>query len=150
MDRDYVENILPKRLEAYMKEFEEDMKLNEDNIHDKSLQRSGLAAKWARYSYEEERYKKKILDSIEKLKESLMQKLYEQKKDALLNQKSVDMQIKLEVEKIIKKSSQYAKIKEKLEEQEDVIRFILEAKQIISGFGFDIKNSIEVLKLENI
>ena len=58
--------------------------------------------------------------------------------------------IKIEVEQILKKSTQYAKIKDELSNQDDIIRFIIEAKQIISSFGFDIKNSIEVLKIENI
>jgi len=149
MDRSHVENILPKRLEDYMKEFEEDMKLSEINIHDKTLARSGIAAKWARYSYEEERYKKKILEKIEKLKEVLTQKLYEKRKDDIINQRSTDMKIKIEVESLLKKSSQYLQIKEELEDQDDIIRFLIEAKQIISSFGFDIKNAIEVLKLES-
>ena len=81
MDRTHVENILPMRLESYMQEFEEDMKLNENNIHEKTFLRSGIAAKWARYSYEEERYKKQILDKIEELKETMTQKLFEKKKE---------------------------------------------------------------------
>ena len=149
MDRSHVENILPQRLDDYMKEFEEDMKLSEINIHDKTLARSGIAAKWARYSYEEERYKKKILERIDELKDLLTQKLYEKKKDDIINQRTTDMKIKIEVESLLKKSTQYAKIKEELENQDDIIRFLIEAKQIIGSFGFDIKNAIEVLKLES-
>ena len=150
MNRDHVKDILPEKLENYMKEFEEDMKLNEDNIHDKSMQRSAIAAKWARYCFEEERFKKKMTESVEQLKEAICQKLYEKKKDSIVNLKTTDIAIKLEAEKHLKKSSQYLKIKDELDNQDDIIRFIMEAKQIISGFGFDIKNSIEVLKLENI
>jgi hypothetical protein len=150
MDRTHVENILPIRLESYMQEFEEDMKLNENNIHEKTFLRSGIAAKWARYSYEEERYKKQILDKIEELKETITQKLFEKKKEDIINQRTSEMKIKIEVEQILKKSTQYAKIKDELSNQDDIIRFIIEAKQIISSFGFDIKNSIEVLKIENI
>lgn len=149
MDRSHVDNILPQRLDDYMKEFEEDMNLSEINIHDKTLSRSGIAAKWARYSYEEERYKKRILEKIDELKELLTQKLYEKKKDDIINQRTTDMKIKIEVESLLKKSSQYQKIKEELENQDDIIRFLIEAKQIISSFGFDIKNAIEVLKLES-
>ena len=149
MNRAHVENILPQRLDDYMKEFEEDMKLTEVNIHDKTLERSGIAAKWARYSYEEERYKKKILEKIDELKELLTQKLYEKKKDDIINQRSSDMKIKIEVESLLKKSTQYLKIKEELENQDDIIRFLIEAKQIIGSFGFDIKNAIEILKLES-
>lgn len=150
MDRSHVENILPDKLEAYIKEFEEDMILREDNLIEKSLSRSAIAAKWARYSYEEERYKKQILEQIDKLKNALYQKLYEKKKNDILSQRATEMSIKIEVESLLKKSSQYEKIKDDLSHQDDIIRFIAEAKQIISSFGFDIKNSIEVLKIENI
>ena len=126
------------------------MKLDESNIHDKTLSRSGIAAKWARYSYEEERYKKKILEDIDSLKETIYQKLYEKKKDDIINQRSSEMTIKIDAEKLLKKSSQYLKIKDELEAQDDIIRFIMEAKQIIGSFGYDIKNAIEILKLENI
>ena len=150
MDRSHVENILPTRLESYIKEFEEDMQLDESNIHDKTLSRSGIAAKWARYSYEEERYKKTISEKIDQLKETLMQKMYEKKKNDIINQRASEMTIKIDVEKLLKKSSQYLEIRKELEAQDDIIRFIMEAKQIIGSFGYDIKNAIEVLKLENI
>lgn len=150
MENSNNESLLPSKLERYMKEFQDDMLLNEGNIHEKTLSRSSIAAKWARYSYEEERYKKEVLQKIDTLKESLMQKLYEKKKDDLINQRVSEMKIKMDVEKLMKNSSQYLKIKEELENQDDVIRFMIEAKQIISSFSFDIKNAIEILKLENI
>ena len=128
MDRSHVENILPQRLDEYMKEFEEDMKLSEINIHDKTLARSGIAAKWARYSYEEERYKKKILEKIDELKDLLTQKLFEKKKDDIINQRTSEMKIKIELEALLKKSSQYAKIKEELDNQDDIIRFLSQHK----------------------
>ena len=75
-DRSHVENILPERLEKYMREFESDMKFDERDIHEKTLERSSIAAKWCRFSYEEEKYKKKILESVEKLKEQIAEKLF--------------------------------------------------------------------------
>lgn len=147
-DRSHVENILPERLEKYMREFEQDMKFDERNIHEKTLERSSIAAKWCRFGYEEERYKKKILESIEKLKEQIAEKLYEKKKSEIVSQTIKDNMIKIEVEKLVKKSSQYLKIQEELKNQEDIIRFIMDARQIISQFGFDLKNAIDILKLE--
>jgi anion-transporting ArsA/GET3 family ATPase len=149
-DRSHVDDILPSKLEEYMKEFEEDMKLNDGNIHEKTLLRSSIAAKWCRFGYEEERYKKKILESLDELKEKISQKLYEKKKTEIINQTMKDNMIKIEVEKLIKSTSQYQKISEDLKMQDEIIRFIMEAKQIISQFGFDLKNAIEILKLENI
>ena len=148
-DRSHVENILPDKLENYMKEFEDDMKLSEQNIHEKSLLRPSIAAKWCRFGYEEEKYKSKILESIETLRDNVSKKLYEKKKNDIVNQTINEKMIKLEAEKLIKSSTQYQQIAEELKKQEDIIRFIMEAKQIISQFGFDLKNAIEVLKIEN-
>lgn len=147
-DRSHVENILNEKLESYIKEFESDMKFDERNIHEKTLERSSIAAKWCRFSYEEERYKKKILESVEKLKEQIAEKLYEKKKSEIVSQTIKDNMIKIEVEKLVKKSSQYLKIQEELKNQEDIIRFIMDARQIISQLGFDLKNAIDILKLE--
>ena len=147
-DRSHVENILNEKLESYIKEFESDMKFDERNIHEKTLERSSIAAKWCRFSYEEEKYKKKILESVEKLKEQIAEKLYEKKKSEIVSQTIKDNMIKIEVEKLVKKSSQYLKIQEELKNQEDIIRFIMDARQIISQLGFDLKNEIDILKLE--
>ena len=147
-DRSHVENILNEKLESYIKEFESDMKFDERNIHEKTLERSSIAAKWCRFSYEEEKYKKKILESVEKLKEQIAEKLYEKKKSEIVSQTIKDNMIKIEVEKLVKKSSQYLKIQEELKNQEDIIRFIMDARQIISQLGFDLKNAIDRLKLE--
>ena len=149
-DRDYAKDILDKRLEAFMKEFDADISLNETNIHDKTVSRSSLAAKWCRYEYEEKKYKQKIEDKINALKQYTANELFKKKKDSIVNQKASAMLMKADAEACLKSSSQYNSLKEELNAQEDILRFIGEAKQIISQFGFDIKNSIEILKLEQI
>jgi len=149
-NRDHVKGILPERLEHYMKEFSADVTLNETNIHDKTLLRSAIAAKWCRYEYEEKRYKDKMSSELDDLKLKIAQKLYEKKKNAIVNQSINETMIKVEADKILKTSPQYLAKKSELEDQDEIIRFIGEAKQIISQFGFDIKNSIDVLKLEQI
>ena len=149
-DRNYAKDILSERLQNYMKEFAADVTLNETNIHDKTLQRSALAAKWCRYEYEEKRYKDKISESLDDLRTKIQQKLFEQKNAAVTNQTANETMIKVKTEQILKTAPQYLKIKDELESQDEIIRFIGEAKQIISQFGFDIKNSIDILKLEQI
>jgi len=149
-DRSYIKDVLPKRLDNYMKEFEADVSLNETNIHDKTLLRASLAAKWCRYEYEEKKAKEIMEEKMEKLKEKAQEELFKQQNDAIVNRTVPEMAVKLKVNQIIGKSPAYNKIKDELKYQDDVLRFIAEAKQIISQFGFDIKNSIEILKLENI
>jgi len=149
-DRSHVKGILSARIEAYMKEFDADVTLNETNIHDKTLLRPALAAKWCRYEYEEKKYREKMTAELDGLKLKIAQKLFEKKKNAVVSQTISESMIKIEADKILKSSPQYLAKKAELEEQDDIIRFIGEAKQIISQFGFDIKNSIDVLKLEQI
>lgn len=148
--RDHVKDILPDRLEKYMKEFSADVTLNETNIHDKTLLRSALAAKWCRYEYEEKRYKEKMTAELDDLKTKIAQKLYEKKKNAIISQTINETMIKIEADKVLKSSPQYLEKKKDIDDQDEIIRFIGEAKQIISQFGFDIKNSIDILKLEQI
>ena len=150
VNRDHVKGILSERLEHYMREFAADVTLNETNIHDKTLLRPAIAAKWCRYDYEEKRYKEKMLAELDDLKQKVTLKLYEKKKSSIVSQTVNETMIKIEADKILKASPQYLAKKADLENQDEVIRFIGEAKQIISQFGFDIKNSIDVLKLEQI
>lgn len=150
LDRSYAKDILPERLEKFMQEFEEDMKVTEINIHDKTLLKPSIAAKWARYNYEEERYKKKMTEELDELKKKLQEMIFEKRKNSIMNQTATSAMLNIEVDKQLKKTTQYQEIKQKLDDQDELIRFITEARQIISQFGFDLKNSIDVLKLENI
>ena len=150
IDRSYAKDILPERLEKFIEEFEEDMKVTEVNIHDKTLLKPSIAAKWARYNFEEERYKKKLLASVEDLKKKISDQLFEKKKNSIMNQTASSAMLNIEADKLLKKTSQYQEIKSQIDEQDELIRFIVEARQIVSQFGFDLKNSIDVLKLENI
>ena len=151
MDRSHVKNILNKRLEEYMLEAEEDLKLTDANLKEKSLLRSSMAAKWLRYNYEENAYKKVLLNQIEVLKDQVKQQLYNQKKTAITNQSAaLDKLISLDVEKMLVTDPNYKKLKSALSIQEDIIRLIIEVQKIIGMFGYDISNSRGVIQLEQI
>lgn len=151
MNREHVQNILEKRLEEYMLEASNDLTLNEKNITEKALLRSSLGAKWCRYAFEEQKYKKLLTNNIEKLKQEIKKKLYEKRNLAIENaDPNVQRLINIDVEKIIVKTPEYKKYKEELENQDDILRLIEETQRLIGQFGFDIKNAIEILKLENI
>ena len=150
-DRSYAKGILPKRLQAYMQQAEADLKITEMNLKDKTLSRSSLGAKWCRYSFEEERYKKKIEQEIDSLREQVKQKLYNQKKQAISNNNpSVDKIMGVQAEKILITTDEYKELKAALKEQEDIIRLILEIQKQVSMFGYDLKTAVDVIKLENI
>lgn len=151
MDRSHVQGILAKRLNEYMLEAEEDLKLTETNLRDKCLLRSSYAAKWLRYGYEEAAYKKTILNQIDLIKDQIKQKIYKQKQNGIVNQSvALDKLISLDVEKELLNDVQYKKLKNALSVQEDIIRLIYEIQKIISSFGYDIANSKGILQLEMI
>lgn len=151
MDRTHVANILPKRLNEYMKEAEEDLKLTEMNLKEKCLLRSTYAAKWLRYGYEETAYKKSIQNQIDVLKEQIKTSIFQQKQSAILNQSSAaEKLISLETEKALLNDPTYKKLKQALMAQEDIIRLIMEIQKIISSYGYDIANSRGILQLEQI
>jgi hypothetical protein len=151
MDRSHVQGILAKRLNEYMLEAEEDLKLTETNLRDKCLLRSSYAAKWLRYGYEETAYKKTILNQIDLIKDQIKQKIYKQKQNGIVNQSvALDKLISLDVEKELLNDVQYKKLKNALSVQEDIIRLIYEIQKIISSFGYDIANSKGILQLEMI
>lgn len=151
MDRSHVINILPKRLEEYMREAEYDLKLDEINIKEKALLRSSLGCKWTRYLFEEERYKKTLLNQIDILKDQIKQKLFISQQNAISTQSSAaEKLISISLEKALIADPTYKKLKEALNAQDDIIRLINEIQKQISMFGYDLTNAREILKLEQI
>lgn len=151
MDRSHVENILSKRLEDYMNEASSDLRLEESNIKEKSMLRSSLGAKWCRYRYEEQKYLKLLEKNLDDLKEEVKKKLYEKQKIAVSEaDANIQRMINIKAEQLVTKTLEYQNIKDKIDQQEDILRLIEETQHLISQFGYDIKNAIEVLKLENI
>ena len=148
MDRSYAKNILPGRLEAFMAQAEADLKVTEMNVKEKTLLRSSLGAKWCRYSFQEERYKKKIEEKIEDLREQVKQKLFEKKKQAIVDGSSSDKLMDIQAEKLLITTDEYKALKAELREQEDIIRLILEIQKQISQFSYDLNNVKEIIKLE--
>ena len=147
MDRSHVINILPKRLEEYMREAEYDLKLDEINIKEKALLRSSLGCKWTRYLFEEERYKKTLLNQ----KDQIKQKLFISQQNAITTQSSAaEKLISISLEKALIVDPTYKKLKEALNAQDDIIRLINEIQKQISMFGYDLTNAREILKLEQI
>lgn len=134
-----------------MNEASNDLLLTDENIHDKSLMRSALGAKWCRYRFEQQKYIKVLNKNLEDLKEQLKKKLYEKQKIAITEaDANTQRMINIKAEQLIVKTVEYQTIKQKLQQQEDIIRLIEQTQHLISQFGYDIKNAIEVLKLENI
>ena len=151
MDRTYLQGILNKRLEDYMEQAANDLKLTEMNIKEKSLLRSSLGAKWCRYKFEEQKYIKVLKNNIDTLRDEIKRKLYEKQNLSIANADANRQRlINMDAEKILIKTQEYQKYKQEIDNQEDIIRLIDETQKLIGQFGYDIKNALEVIKLENI
>ena len=127
-------------LNSLMKEFSEDVELNIQNIRDKAFLVSTIRSKWlARYFKEKEN-----LERIKKAKAKLLQKKLGDNK----TQESI-LRLKNETaiaqnDETIQKLNTMAKI------TQDNIEFIERGFSILDNFGFQIKNVVEILKLQNV
>lgn len=129
---------LNKELSKYSKELNDDIKLDEYNLREKSLLNSSIWAKWLNYLFVEK-------DNLERLNRAKTKIL----KSKLSDIKNTDSVLRLKSEDKIKENDEnIQKINELIRQTNDSIDFIERALTIISNFGFSIKNSIEILKLQ--
>ena len=151
MDRTHVKDILPNRLQQYMKQAEQDLKLTQMNIKEKALLRSSLGCKWTRYLFQEERYKKVLFNEIDKIKQQIRLKLFQNKKQSVLNSSAATQKlITVEIEQAIKNDKNYLKLKTAVSAQQDIIRLIMQIQKQVSMLSYDISNSTNILKLQSI
>ncbi len=126
-----------KELEKYSKELENDVKLDVYTLREKSLMSSSIWAKWLAYLYHE----KENLTRITDLKQKVLKKKFAQNKnnDSVLRLKAED--------KIAESDENVKKLNVLLKNTQDNIDYIERALVILSNFGFQIKNTTEILKL---
>lgn len=125
-------------LANYIKEFGEDVKLTEYNLREKSLTCSSIWAKWLSYLYLEKENLQRIGDAKKKILAKKMSSI--KSSDSILKMKSED--------KILENDETMKKLAVLAKQTQDSIDYIERALGILSNFGFSIKNSIEVLKLQ--
>ena len=81
----------------------------------------------------------------------IKKKLYEKQNTSITSADANRQRlINMDAEKVLTKTKEYQEYKKEIDNQEDIIRLIDETQKLISQFGYDIKNALEVLKLENI
>ena len=124
-------------LDKYIKEFQDDVTVSEYNIREKSLTTSAMWAKWLSYLYHE----KENLDRINDAKQKIIKKKMSENKlqDSVLRLKSE--------EKIVQNNENIKKLNALAKQTQDNIDYIERCLQVLSQFGFTIKNVVEVMKL---
>lgn len=121
----------------YIKELNSDVKLTEFNLREKSLLCSSIWAKWISYLFLEKENLQRIIDAKQKI---LKSKIASSKvQDSILKMKSED--------RIAENDENIKKLNLLFKNTQDCIDYIERALNILNSFGFNIKNSIDALKL---
>lgn len=123
-------------LNNYTKELNEDMKITKMNIHEKSLMVSSLRVKWLNYYFKE----KENFQRIKKAKDTILKSKIGNNNNSILKMKSEDI-ISENDERIKKLNILYERVKTNID-------FLERAMNILNDFGFQIKNCIDLYKLE--
>lgn len=125
-------------LNDYNRELNEDMKVTKMNIREKSLMVSSLRVKWLNYYFKE----KENLQRIKKAKDKII-------KSKIGNNSLSNSVLKMKSEDVLSgNDEQVKKLNEMAERVKTNIEFLERAMNILNDFGFSIKNSIDILKLE--
>ena len=133
MNRD---DLLDERMKKLNSEALEDFQLDDYTLKEKSLASPNIKIKWTR-----------ILAEEQKLLKLLEQKQDDYKRDLLSSKFDVNVaDFKKKIE--LAGDDGMVKFNKAIENQKDVIRFVEGICKIAQGFGFDLKNAIDIVKLE--
>ena len=127
-------------LSNYIKEFNQDIKLSISNLREKSLLCSSIWGKWISYLFLEKENLQRILDAKQKILKNKANNI--KIKDSLLKLKSE--------EKIAENDENIKKLNLLQKNTQDCIDYIERTLNVLSSFGFNIKNALEALKLETL
>lgn len=121
----------------YKEAIEKDLKIDQFNIHNKINEIPSLKHYWVA----------KLIESKIELKQ------LQRKKSELIKkvQSSTDVGIKISTQsakEMLSKSPVIAEINDEIEELELIIEYLEKAEKIFSSTTFDLKNAIELMKME--
>lgn len=126
---------LPERLNNYINEFDDDVKLNLTNVKDKSLMITSIQSKWIRYYFTEKTLNQKLKDAKVEYSKQFANKVDFKQTPSIFNQKS-DVDIKL------------TKLNNEIRTSEMCLDFIEKSMAVLDKFNFQVKNIIDLVKLE--
>lgn len=130
------EELLTQRMQDITNEASDDFSLTDFNLKEKTLDSPNTKIKWVRILMEEQRLLTVLNDRMDQYKKELLEKKF-----------NVDAP-KFRVELDMEKDDGVAKIKHAIADQKDVVRLVEGIVKVAQGFGFDIKNCVDIVKLE--
>jgi hypothetical protein len=126
---------LPERLEKYMSEFEDDVKLNMSNVKDKSLLITSIQSKWIRYYFTEKTLNQKLKDAkVEYSKQHGNKIEFKQTLPGMSQPTEIDIKL--------------VKLNNELKTSEMCLDFMEKSMAVLDKFNFQVKNIIDLVRLE--
>jgi len=127
-------------LEEFKKELQEDTKIDEINLYQKQLMLPAIKHKWVARLIEE----KRSLNRLNKKKKEIRDKVL-----SVLQNEGIPAGIpKSNLEKKIESSESMVKINEDIEDKEIIIEYLEKVETIFKSMTFDLKNIVEITKME--
>ena len=128
-------------LERYINEIEEDLKIDQFNIKEASLKSPGRKHFWVSRLINHKRNLQSLENKKLDLKKQIMDQIHDQSP------------VKLSTYTVYKTSDDSGMIREiqvKINEEKLIIEFLEKTEKIFSSLTYDIKNIIEIMKLEQL
>lgn len=129
---------LHPRILELSKELEEDLKLTQMNLAEKTMIVPTIKAKWTQIKFEEERTKKLIEERERKARES-----YE-------SQFGNENTPRFKTAKEAESSEIVVRLRKAKEDQSEIVRFLdAVVHNIMKDFSYDVSNAIKITQIEN-
>ena len=126
---------LAERLEKYIQEFDDDVKLTMTNVKDKSLLVTSYQSKWIRYYFLEKTIYQKLKDAKVEYSKQFVNKIeFKQTTLPLTTQSDIDKKL--------------VKLNNEIRNSEACLDFIEKSMAVLDKMNFQIKNVIDLVKLE--
>jgi len=126
-------------LDKLLKEIEEDLKVDEFSLKDKQIRLPSIKHKYAGILVRAKIEQVELLKTKEKVKKELISSLIEKSPVKVAN---------VIAEKSVEDTSTIKKINEQLKEIELIITLLEKTEKTLSSMTYDIKNIIDIIKLE--
>jgi len=128
-------------LERYITEIEEDLKIDQFNIKEASLKSPGRKHFWVSRLISHKRNLQSLENKKLDLKKQIMDQIHDQSPVKLST---------YTVDKTSDDSGMIREIQVKINEEKLIIEFLEKTEKIFSSLTYDIKNIIEIMKLEQL
>lgn len=126
-------------LDEYIKELEEDLRIDEIYLKDYTLKLPGVKHKWAGRCIRHKSELYELKSSKEKTKKILREKIIQ----------NAPVKPSLPVlEKLLETSDEMIEIDKKINELQLVVELLEKAEKTFSSASYDLKNLIDIIKLE--